>query len=497
MRYLPSDSISDEFWKNLRPKIISLLTETRCIRSWRESLHVPGQLYYIGSKYRDKHGEPLFTDLTFDDKYLSRFYDKDDFLSLSPLGTVKMHLKILIQIIRVDLAHPNSRMKDPVTEEDWHTRTARLLLLLSKRTLHGTDMLKSLGFIPLQNNSWVSYNTLPDRIYLPTTGKIPIPTDLGINLIQPAPALNVARKDLFLEIGVKNAPPTSIIALITRKYRATFKCTVTHSISHLRYLYWNLPKDTTSLDKNIYLINQDDLPVFRNTEQIDNIYFEEENEYYGPRQLFQTLSTQHATQPVIHFLNAEYLGAVPEEACHNNKSWKLWLEEFAGVKSYLQIQNPRLDTISDEFKYILDHKPEKVVGLLKRYWLFYEKQLTSATISLIGQSKVPHEGDLEHLLEDTFLPLPRLKKVVEELNIDNFLFLTLPEVLTETNGDEWLFLEQFGVTTSDDIHFYVAALAGIEIDNYVSESSFIMSLFRIYESIERTCLSQDEVTYIW
>ena len=59
MRYLPSDSISDDFWKMLRPKIIYLLTKTSCIRSWRGAfLHLPNQLYFLDDKYKDGHGEP-------------------------------------------------------------------------------------------------------------------------------------------------------------------------------------------------------------------------------------------------------------------------------------------------------------------------------------------------------------------------------------------------------------------------------------------------------
>lgn len=498
MRYLPSDSISDEFWKNLRPKIISLLSNTYCIRSWsQDSLCLPKQLYFLTSEYKDRHEEPLIEDVVSKPKYMSRFYDMDDVRSLKPLGTKMMHLRRFIRIIGFDLTNPGSRMKNPSTEEDWHTRIAKLLLPLSYETLDDIEMLQSLELIPLQGNKWVSYKSLPEKIILPTTGKVPIPTDLGLNLVQPAAALNVARKELFLKIGVKNAPSKRIIALIIKKYGAYFSCTVADSISHLRYLYWNLPQDRISLDKNIFVFDQDSLQVVRNTKRTHYIYFEERNEQYGPWQLFPTSSALDSTLPVVHFLNSKYLDAVPEEARHNGRSWKVWLEELAGVHSYLQIQDPELDTTSDEFQYILDHKPEMVVGLLKRYWELYEQQLTSAAVRLIGQSKIPQLADGECPLKDTFLPLPRLEAIVDKLNIVGFPFLFLPELPTGGIGDGWLFLERFGVTTTDNLQFYVAALDKLQVDNYDNHSSFIEALFGIYKAIEENCSSKDDVAYIW
>jgi len=500
MRYLPSASISDEFWKNLRPRIITLLAKTQCLRSWRgTSLHLPNQVYFLDSEYMDRHDEPLFKDLSSQDKYLSKLYDEDDFLSLSPLGITKMNLSILRDIIRSDLKQSQSVLKDPLTEEDWHTRTARLLLSLYGRRFgfDGTHMLQSLDMIPLQNQKWVSYEVLPGEIYLPTTGKIPVPTDLGLNLVQSAAALNAARKKLFVEIGVKNAPSEKIIALIFARYIYNLKLTVTGSISHLRYFYWNLHQDVTSLKEIIFLYNHNGSPVSRNKKEREHIYFEEENEKFGPRELFPILPMPDAAVPTVHFLNTAYLDAVPEDAQHNGRSWKQWLREFAGVKSYVQLHHPRLDIISNEFKYILERKPLKLPGLLKRYWPFYDKQLTSGMVDIIKRTQVLCEGYSKKPLEETFLPLPSLKAIVDELRIVDFAFLILPEVLTETNADEWLFLERFGATTSDNLKFYIAALSRIEIDNYENESIFIKALFRIYHRIKETCSSEDDVAHVW
>ena len=62
MRYLPSNSISDEFWKTLQPKIIYLLRNTCCLRPWSEtSLCLPRQLHWVTSDFKDKNGELSFS----------------------------------------------------------------------------------------------------------------------------------------------------------------------------------------------------------------------------------------------------------------------------------------------------------------------------------------------------------------------------------------------------------------------------------------------------
>lgn len=127
MRYLPSDSISDEFWKNLRPKIVSLLSDTRCLRPWSEtSLHLPSQLRRVNGDYRDRYDEPLFADLA-EKAYLSRNYTFRDYNALSLLGTYNMNYQILIPRIQADLGRADSKMKAITTDEDWHTRAAKLL----------------------------------------------------------------------------------------------------------------------------------------------------------------------------------------------------------------------------------------------------------------------------------------------------------------------------------------------------------------------------------
>ncbi|KFY15288.1 hypothetical protein V492_02105 [Pseudogymnoascus sp. VKM F-4246] len=504
MRYLPSESISDEFWKNLRPKIISLMTNTPCLRSWSEtSLYLPKQLYRLTRDCKDRYGEPLFADLA-EEAYLSEWYTFADFKALRPLGTRRIRHQILLPRILSDLGRPDSSMKAITTDEDWHTRAAKLLSAILKPSVRGNyaETVKSMRLIPLQDQRWVSATDL--LIFLPNTGEIPIPTDLGLNLIKPAAVLNSARKDLFLHLGVTAALTSNIISLIYERYRyRPSMCSMMENVSHLRYLYWNLPEDNADEIGEIFLMDQSCHAVYPTTAGGENIYFKEEEEEYGPHQLLHSAPLENPSAPGFpaHFLNEVYLDAVPIEVLHHGRSWKLWLEEFALVRSRLWILDSGSRRISKEFEYIIIHRPEKLVGLLKHNWSQYRNLIPLLSREIRG-CLVPLETGSELHLVKTFLPLPRLKTIIERLKISTFPFLLMPRELADGDENEWQFLKQFGVKSSggsDELHFYINALSKIADeteDEDECSSETIQAIFEVYAAIERNCSSSEHVTYI-
>jgi hypothetical protein len=457
---------------------------------------LPSQLRRVPVHARDRYDEPLFADLV-EEAYLSRDYTFTDYKALSPLGTCQMTCHDMIRRIQADLGRADSKMKPITTDEDWHTRAAKLLSNHFANATRNVETIKSLNLIPLQDRRWVSARTRP--IFLPTTGDNPIPTDLGLNLVQPVAALNDARRTLFSHLGVTTALSSSRISHISDRYDASSLCTMDENISHLRYLYWNLSQDILALDRNIFLIDQNGNRVYRH---IESVYFEEEDEEYGPRQLLQSAPLENPDAPgfAVHFLNVAYLDAVPTGALHQGRSWKQWLMELAGVQSYPRLQNPNRRTLSDEFKYVIEHRPEKLVELLKRYWSFYEPEMTDDIVRVLKECWVPSDEHLAVDLKSTFLPLPRLKAMVERLEILDFPFLTMPEELTDEDENEWQFLKRFGVRSrgrSDDLYFYVEALSRIADENEDEcNSDILRALFDVYGAIERNCSSSNDAAYV-
>ncbi|KAE8452297.1 hypothetical protein EG329_000997 [Mollisiaceae sp. DMI_Dod_QoI] len=496
MRWLPSDSISDEFWKELRFNIISLLNSTHCLQSWSgKSLCLPSELYWLPEDYQDR-GEPLFADLD-KEAYLSKHYTFEDFKSLGPLGTSQITYDVLIPRVRSDLEKADSKMKATVTDRSWHQRAASLL---SEVFTNGSNIdiliLSTLELIPLQDGRWVSATTSP--IFFPETGNIPIPPDLYFDLVMPSATREPSRKSLFSHFGVKPASPAMIISMIHAKYASTAHSTLSENISHLRYLYWNLPQDQLALNQKIFLINQYSFPVY--SQLLGYIYFEEEEEEYGPKKLFQTAPLDKPTAPglAVHFLNRAYLDVVPAEALHHGISWKQWLNKFAGVRTYPQLRKFESRTLSDEFEYIMERRCEKLIGLLKRYWEFYQSGMTSAMVEKLKNCLVPVDAKSARCLKETFLPLPKLKSIVKGLHIAKFPFLTMPGDLKDKDEKDWRFLRRFGVRYSggsDDLYFYAEALRIMAYNDDISIT--VEGIFKVYEAIQGHCSSSDDATYIW
>ncbi|KAF8865581.1 hypothetical protein BDZ45DRAFT_641278 [Acephala macrosclerotiorum] len=509
MRYLPSASITDEFWRELRPQIIALLRTTPCLRPWSESsLELPTQLYRVTEDLKDEHGQPLFSDLA-PEAYLSDKYQYSGFKALDSLGTKTIDFTLIIARVRADLGRADSKLRDTLkitATDDWHTRAAQLLAkpFAKPNEFSSTiQSLKSLELIPLQDFRWTSATSWDLPVFLPYTGNAEIPRDLNLKLVQPTAVLNIARTTLFLHLGVTVAPATNIISLISGRYRGQPSCTLSQNISHLRYLYWNLPRDTTTLDKNIYLIDQDSNNVSRTTDHPDYVYFEEPGEEYGPQRLFLSTYSNGCNIPglAIHILHWAYLSTfqsrIPAETIHHGRSWKQWLAEFANVKSYPQIRNSGSRMLSDEFKYIIAHQPSKLVGLLKRYWSLYESEITNDVSKELKIAGVPLEDGRNKILKTTFFPLPKLKGIVYRLGIKLFPFLRLPEELTDDDENAWHFLTRFGVKFSEDFHFYVEALICLSNENEGEIGGTTLdAVYEVYGAVQRHCFSSDDVAYL-
>lgn len=498
MRYLPGDSVSDEFWKGLKPQVESLLKDTPILRSRSElSLYLPQQLGIVRADMYDQHREPLFADLE-DEIYLSPKYTASDLEHLRSLGIRRVALVDILDRAQADLQRSNSKIKAITTDDDWHTRASKLLSrpFNSDNRPQSLERIKSLRLIPLHGDSWVSTKSLP--IYLPKTGNIPVPTDLGLKLVQSIAVANTSRKKLFVHLGVEQCVPHSVISLLVRKYSRGENITRMASISHLQYLYWNLPEDVPVLDSKIWLYDQLLNKVHPSGHSKEYIYFEDPEEEYGPQQLFRSINKDNQDAPgyFVHFLNAAYLQAIPDQTRHDGRSWKSWLKEFAGVRQIPQLCDTMDSALSDEFNYIIKYRPEKLVGLLKQHWPWYEPQMAKV-LGQLCTSMVPSERGSMVKLGDSYLPLPKLKTITKKLHITDFPFILLPRQLGDQDRGEWGFLKQLGAGVDDNLDFYVEALERIADANPTECSpDTVKVLFRVYGAIQKNCCTSEDISCI-
>ena len=499
IKYFPGTTISDPFWADLLPRIIAHLKVAPILlcRSGRY-LKVPSKLKWVPPSFEDEHGVPLFDDLP-DELYLSRFYKSGDKSTLGTLGVKDLTMEDMLPRITADLHSPKSKYKSSTTGEPWHHRTAELLIQPFAKNQPTRNALRSMPLIPLLTGEWVSlalfgHGTIHREIYYPysVTG-VPVPTDIGLSLLDPKAYMNASRKTLFSKLGVKYCDPGQVIKCITKSYDKWNNVNLISSVAHMRYLYWYLPEGQKSLDVRIYLKDQAEVPVYQkfvtfgNPDLIvDDIYLETEQDY-GVKSLSKRVivgQKKIAPRLPIHFINKAYLDAVPPEARRFNLSWNEWLKTVTGVRSVPRLVDSKDPLkLSRLFRHIVSHRPTKLVGTLKTYWTDYQKLMKEEIIKALSEAKVRCENVEDTPLWETYLPTAKLKQRTSDLGLSHAVpFIEIPYALSHDLAD-WQFLKLFHVGCEADLGFYLDSLHFFDSDPM--EEKEIQNLLDVYCEIER------------
>lgn len=514
MRYVPSlASISEPFWANLSELILTKLKSKELLQTRsRGELCTGSAMVWLPSDSVDTNDEPLFRDLlTVEEKdfpattdlsaykrelsrkegpfYLSPQYASKDISSLMALGVRGLSDEDFCGFASQDLELKSSRLRSNLTNDDWHTRTAKKLSAIAK-----SDPAKVLNLkcIPLDDGTWVS--GVCGRLYFPEFRGVPLPTDLGLRLLCKASLTNIARKELYSSLGVKHSGSKKTTTLILQRYNTT-SINLTNSISHLRWLYHFLPQEERELDVRIPIFADDGIPTYRvyvtlgRHLRVGDLYFDTEDEY-GVKKICQTqaknMTGDIVTPNNINFVNAAYLDAVSPAVSAHDISWLEWLEHRACVRREPRLVKSNDPTkLSDLFSWIIEYVPEKVAAILQAYWFAYEDQMTQEIENVICDAEVLSKDSQVWTLEQTWLPTPDLVRISQEFGVfDCIPFLRLPIHLTVENQDEWEFLSLFGANHEPNPEFYLQILLIIKNSCEVP-SSIPGHLIEIYEAIER------------
>ena len=259
--------------------------------------------------------------------------------------------------------------------------------------------------------------------------------------------------------------------------------TMFNAVAHIRYLYWHLPIDRSSLGPWFRLANQHG-SLLREGQYL---YFPNGEDDYSPARLFKQDAELHGHP--VNFLHEDYLHAVDPEVTHNGRSWMTWLEEIAQVRRIPELCASKNDGLSSEFQYIVDHRSDRTLGTLKRGWTDYRDQISNAVKEKLQNSAVLLENGHRTSLLRTFLPLPKLKQIAAELLIaDAFPFIAISELLRDEERLEWTFVKDLQVGIEDNLDFYLSALGTFKsINPLLRTASARVQLARIYQSIQSRC----------
>ena len=491
MRYLPSKTVFEPFWAQLLPQIVRLLKETRVLRPWSGGpLKRPDQLKRVPDYCLDEAGEPLFKDTT-DEAYLSAKYEWSDFELLNVLAVDQLNFWDISTRVSADLEDRSSKWKSSTTGYEWVTRSATMLQrFYVQGSVSEAIGVKALPLIPLQSGSWVSADS--GSFFHPDSDHVPIPTDLGLRLVDPQGLKHPARESLFMHLGLRNCVTKDVVALILKKYNSWSNVPPQSSVSHLRYLYWHLPKDARDLPKTIYLKDQESRPIYRSFVTygreiiVDDLYFETD-ERYEAKQLVKSSSEINLPGFPLHYINQAYIGAMPSDARRYDMSWEGWLENSAGVRRIPRLVKSSISiALSDLFLYILKWRNCELMGTMKAHWASYKDLLAPPVTRVMREAAVPCDNGIDAPLRTTYLPLPKLKKVCKNFEIDQEMpFLKLPDDIDAEAQNDWKFLNIFDVGYKADSRFYLDILRHFVGTHQSLTEASRKILLGIYEAVEK------------
>lgn len=482
MRYLPEDSISDEFWKTLWTLVREELEQTPLLEPWSGiGLYKPSDLEKLFERFLAEDRIPLLPDLEGAEVYLSPKYIEADFQILKRLGTRSLSWTKFVDRLDADLRILGSNWRILRDNGDWRTRICETLST-AIAIPDQLERLRTLALIPLHDGRWIS-GASGTKVYLPKTAGVLIPVDLGLDLVCLMAAENDAWVDLLSELGVMRCSRKSVIKLIYKRYSAAsfdnFK--LFNAVAHIRYLYCFLPKDHSSLASRVQLANQHGSLLKKD----QYLYFPEERDDYSPSKLFKQddLLPGHP----VHYLHEDYLEAADPGMIRHGRSWMRWLEEMVGVRRIPELRAKDHDELSKEFQYIVDYRSDRLLGTLKRGWDSYGPQIYD--VKGLLETNVLGENGHRIPLKCTFLPLPKLKQIAAEFGIASaFPFIAISELLPEEERMSWMFVENLAVGIEENLDFYLSALETYKTTKPApSIVSATNQLTRIYKNIQSRC----------
>ncbi|KAL4924172.1 uncharacterized protein BDV17DRAFT_301281 [Aspergillus undulatus] len=406
MRYLPPHdwNSQDSLWKGLTREIDRQLQVTPTM--WTRSLkgmRTVHDVRLVPLYMRDRHGEPLVPDLVLE-QYLSSRYLQRDLTLLQNYGLRMMSKSEILERLGRDVENDGSSiMRNPNTDNDWHSRVAKILISLLKADPAGMGRrIKILNLIPLIGGEWRASRTCGiSPIYFHKVHGYPLPTDGPFNLVEPSAESNPVRKQLFELLCVKKASVQEARSRIIGQDKRWTPHVAT-SRSYLQFLYLT---DHLDRDNDFGLVYNNVRPFNSNNTRLPlshGVYYFPGDGPYSPQQLLAGFDPGDPSRgandlrPVI--LHHEYMRDCPEKPAEEAHTWESWLS--VKLKIHNAIPLTRIGRISEECLYVATSFPEKFMSFLLKSWKSEQLLITgspTATKQLL---------DLEVLCEDgTMYPL--------------------------------------------------------------------------------------------
>jgi hypothetical protein len=481
VRYVPVERVADEFWGRLQTLILKVLSTSKLffVRGSAQ-LRVPSELLLVTDRFRDEDNKPLLPDTVLaKTAYVSAHYHREKDISvIKRMGLEEMSFADFLVRLQLDLSRSDARMRSEPPESQWHTKVAKLLIKAIEQQPY-RRLIELLPIIPLTNGAWVTPKNA--SLFFPTSGGVDIPTDLPLSLVNATSLLNQSRTSLFTRLGVTECEPSRIFPLIEQRSRAV-DVTMQQSTSHVVFVFWHHSKLPTTVIKLRLAPKHGNLWFHPSDASAGWTYCSRYADRYSMSNLLSGTMPDEL-KGKINFLHPFYYDALEKCERRNNQSGLKWFRDFAQLKHtpQLQARDSALKK-SPELDYVITLRPESLLGVLKANWNQYQSSVLWN--EAIQSTEVPILCSDELMsLNDTFLPMPRLKTIVARLGLQKgFGFLEELDGLADNTASTWMFLEHFNVGWDTNIDFWLIALRHAYYDQDEIANEVV---FEIYSHLQR------------
>ena len=381
-------------------------------------------------------GQPILKDLT-DEIYLAPEYGSAYENALRDLGLEAINWEDIIKRLRMDLVNTNSRIRSHGCDSPWFEAFAALcsLLLASKHSAQRTLLMKQ-PLIPLTNsNQWTGAPGMGGgglaKIYFPSTGTIPIPTDIGLALLKRTATTKTKVKDFYAALGVECCPKATVLAKIRDVHLSRRK--ELNLEPHLRYLFYNhkRPCDITPW----LLVPTDSGP--RGSDW--TFYFSSEVPYSTDKLLPRDTRERYGMRCSI--ISTAMLNLELANIQANNRTWRLWLQEATKARDHPPLIRMTVWGIelSSDLSYVLEYNASSFLGTLKAHWTEYQRDALQVK-DVLKNTAVLCRSTRTFPLQETYLPTSEVLERLQELQVADVSLpiLRLPDVeLDEVSCREW------------------------------------------------------------
>lgn len=468
--FLPS--VNDFFspmWAGVVTNIKALLSTTPILKTRHsKKLRKIDKVVILVPEFEDHNAEPLL-DSKVEDPFLSGDYLPDSVEILRQYGLKRQRPGLLFELLRLDLDRWPSTMRSTSTSADWHSRIAKLLI---KHSPHHQTEVRELALLPLRHGGGFFSTKFVaadhDRVYLPYSEGVIIPTCVDLSVLDANAVANEDRKALFVQLGAVEASAAIMRAKVLQSSALSkSRIAVGSSKEALDFLYLtHQPTDSRDELKDISIWNADGSFTKPHQEEI----YLPSTHAYGAEAFFK--GRHGAFEFHVAFAHSVYLEDIPTSTRPNHPSWKSWLYEYVGIRKRVRLLTQDGSKLSNTWRLVTKHRHEKVLGLLEHLWRYEGAKIATspALIAMIAETNATKLCGAELLfpctLGETYIPFPNLRQLCEcymEPN-EQFPFLKFEDLeSTETLSTKWMFLHtNFGVGKDDGWEFLLSVLEWIK-----------------------------------